>query len=341
MRAVEAFSRGDTVLDVGESALAARIFACIATLDGRSMTITGRGTLLMRPMNMGPLRDFGIDVSGDLVPLTVRGPLRGGRVDVDGSSGSQLITGLLMALPLAAEDSILRIKNPVSISYIQMTLDVLAHFGIAIERTDHDFFIRGKQKYLPRDYAVEGDWSGASCMLVAGAFSRSGVTVNGLSLVSHQADIAILDALKAAGAEVAADKNQVTVRRGAYDLRAFEFDATQCPDLFPALVALAAACDGESVLTGASRLHDKESSRAEVLAQEYEKLGIRIDMQGNIMKVMGGIPQGSEVSSHGDHRIAMSLAISRLRATEKIIIDDTACVSKSYSEFWKDYEYFR
>jgi 3-phosphoshikimate 1-carboxyvinyltransferase len=333
--AAEAFARGETVLDVGESALAANIFACLAALDGREITITGHGTLPLRPLNMAPLRELGVSVTGDRVPFSVRGPLVGGRVAVDGAAGSQIVTGLLMALPLAARDSVIRVENPTSIPYIYMTLDVLARFGVAIGREGWEFFVGGGQRYMPADHEVEGDWSGASCLLVAGAFSAAGVTVAGLSAASRQGDKAILDALEAAGAEVVRGEGEVTVRRGG-GLRAFAFDATDCPDLFPALVALAAACDGESVLHGASRLRHKESPRGEALREEYAKIGIEVALEGDTMRIRGGVPHGARVSGHGDHRIVMSLAVSALRASGEVVIDGAQCVAKSYPQFWED-----
>lgn len=340
MRAAEAFTRGEIVLDVGESALAANIFACLAALDGCERTIMGHGTLLRRPLNMEPLRSLGVEVSGDKLPLTVKGPMRGGRVMIDGTAGSQILTGLLMALPLVLESTVLNVENPKSIPYICMTLDVLEKFGVTVERDGWEFRIAGGQHYKPADYVVEGDWSGASCVLVAGAFSEEGVTVKGLSLGSRQGDKAILEALEAAGVEVIRGENCVTVRRGG-GLRAFDFDATDCPDLFPALMALAAACDGESVLRGVARLRNKESSRGEILQQEYTKIGIESVINGDIMRVRGGVLHDAQVSVHGDHRIAMSLAVSGLRARGEVIIDEPECVAKSYPQFWEDYEYFR
>ncbi len=337
LRAAEAFARGDTVSDVGESALAANIFACLAALDGRERVVAGHGTLLQRPLNMEPLRSLGAEVSGDKLPLTIKGPLRGGCVAVDGSAGSQIVTGLLMALPLAAGNSVIRVENPVSIPYICVTLDVLAHFGINVERDGWEFRIAGDQCYKPAGYVVEGDWSGASCILVAGAFTNAGVTVTGLSMASRQGDKAILKALEAAGAEVVRGSGFVSVRRGG-GLRAFEFDAIDCPDLFPALVALAAACDGESVLRGAGRLQHKESPRGEILQQEYTKMGIEVFIDGDALRVHGGVPHAARVAGHGDHRIVMSLAVSALRACGEVVIEGRECVAKSYPQFWKDNE---
>jgi 3-phosphoshikimate 1-carboxyvinyltransferase len=341
MRAAEALRAGAATLDVGESALAARLFMPIAALGDRPVTITGRGTLLGRPMDViiNSLRGLGVSVtsSGGRLPVTVYGGLRGGEVTIDGSAGSQAVTGLLMALPLATGDSVLKVENPVSRPYIDMTLSVLAHFGVEVERgASMQYFIRGGQRYVPRDYAVEGDWSAASCLLVAGAMCGE-VAVGNLNLQSLQADIAILDALTIAGAEVVKHADSVIVSTPDF-MRNFKFDATDCPDLCPAVVALAAACEGVSVIRGVRRLRDKESDRARALAEEFGRLGIAVAVDGDEMRVRGGVPCGATVSSRGDHRIAMSLAVSALRADGEVVIEGREAVAKSYPAFWRDLE---
>ena len=143
-----------------------------------------------------------------------------------------------------------------------------------------------------------------------------------------------------AGAELIHETDRITVRRR--ELRAFEFDATQCPDLFPPLAALAAACEGESVITGTSRLAHKESDRAETLREEYAKVGIEIDLsQDDTMRIRGGAIRPAVVTSHGDHRIAMSMAVSALRATGAVTIENAEAVAKSYPGFFEDLERLR
>lgn len=330
--------RGD-VLSVGESGLSARLFTPIAALCDRPIRIEGRGTLLHRPMDMmvAPLRRLGVDVrdGGGRLPIEVCGPMRGGEIDVDGSVSSQFITGLLLALPLAAEDTVLHVENAVSRHYLDMTIDTAERFGVKIQHNDYaEFYIEGGQSYTPVDMAIEGDWSAAAILLVAGAVAGE-VTLENMSLLSKQADVSICDALVRAGASVINDDHSITVAHR--DLAAFEFDATQSPDLFPALVALAAAAEGESVIKGTSRLEHKESNRAEVLRSEYAKLGIEIDLDDDdTMRVRGGkIRSGATVESFHDHRIAMSLAVSALRSEGAITIRDAECVAKSFPEFFE------
>ena len=328
-------------LYVGESGLATRLFTPIASLCKSSINIQGEGTLLYRPMEMmiEPLRALGVTVrdGGGFLPIEVQGPIHGGEVTVDGSISSQFITGLLLALPMAEEDTTLFVEDAVSTPYIDMTIDTAQRFGVEIMHNKGDyseFFIEGGQKYTATDIAIEGDWSGASTMLVAGAIAGE-VTINNLSTLSHQADTAICRALERAGAGIIIEHDSITVSKR--ELRAFEFDATNAPDLFPALAALAAAAEGESRIIGTSRLRHKESDRAETLRQEYEKLGIEVDIsEDNVMKIRSGKIRPAEVFSHNDHRIAMSLAASALRCEGEVNILAAECVEKSYPDFFKD-----
>ena len=330
-------------LHVGESGLATRLFTPIASLWHESLTIQGEGTLLHRPMLMmiEPLRALGVSVrdGGGFLPIEVQGPIHGGEVEVDGSISSQFITGLLLSLPLAEEDTTLKVNSPVSTPYIDMTIDTARLFGIEIMHKEGDyteFFIEGGQKYTPADISIEGDWSGASTILVAGAIAGE-VTVKNISTLSKQADTAIIRALERAGAGIVIEHDSVTVSKRP--LKAFNFDATNCPDLFPALAALAAACEGVSIIKGTSRLRHKESDRAETLRQEYEKLGIEIDInEEDVMKIRGGKISPASVYSHGDHRIAMSLAVSALRCDGEVVIREAECVEKSYPTFFEDLE---
>lgn len=331
-----------SIIDIGESGLSARMFTPIAALCPEPITITGHGTICRRPMEMiiDPLCELGVDVRScnGLLPLTVEGPIAGGETTVDGSVSSQFITGLLMALPLAKQDTTFRVTSVKSVPYIDMTLDVLNRFGIETKHNDYiEFFVEGGQKYVPCEFSIEGDWSGASCMLVAGAVAGS-LTVRNLNQISKQADIAILDALAHAGAEIEIMQDAVKVTHPEY-LSAFEFDATNCPDLFSALVALAANCHGISHIYGAERLLHKESDRAQSLQEEYARLGIEVDIsRPDVMRVRGGEIKGTTVDSHADHRMAMSLAVAALNASDPVTIVGAETVDKSYPAFWADIE---
>ncbi|HNT93289.1 MAG TPA: 3-phosphoshikimate 1-carboxyvinyltransferase [Bacteroidales bacterium] len=330
--------QGDMTLNCGESGLALRMFSPVAALFPGVITLTGHGSLLQRPVSMisEALSQLGIkaDTNGGLLPVRLSGRLRAGRVLIDGSAGSQLLTGLLMALPVAEADSRLDVANLTSKPYIGLTLGLLHDFGITVENEDYRIFrIPGNQSYRAHEYTVEGDWSGAAFLLVAGA-TAGRVTVTNLNADSLQADRAILSALKEAGALPVVEPGGITAAISG--LRAFTFDATDSPDLFPPLAALAASCEGKSSIRGVSRLRHKESDRAEAIAEVLGAMKISVRLRGDEMIITGGRVQGAVVSSHNDHRIAMMAAVMAAGAAGKVTITGAESVAKSYPGFFKD-----
>ncbi len=332
-------------LDVTESGLAMRLFAPVAALWNQTVTIDGRGTLLSRPVSMmyEPFRQLGVDFRADHghVPIEVTGPCRGNEVTLDGSLSSQFLTGLLLALPARGEEATVRVENPVSTPYIDITIDTARRFGVDILHTEGDyteFFIPAGQHYRPAVFPIESDWSAAAILLVAGAIAGR-VTVFHLSTLSLQADRSVLEALERAGARLEIEHDSVTASQS--ELRAFHFDATQSPDLFPALVALAAAAEGVSEIEGVRRLLHKESDRAAALVEEYGRLGIEVGIDGDRMYVRGGRVSAATVDGHGDHRIVMSLAVTALRADGPVTIEGAESVSKSNPTFFNDLELLR
>ncbi len=325
-------------LSAGESGLGIRTFTPIASLFPQTIKLTGEGSLLNRPIDMveTPLRNLGVEVtsSDGYLPLTVSGPLKGGNTEVDGSISSQVLTGLLIALPMAENDSILKVNKLQSIPYIDMTLDILKEFGAEVKQENYETFrIKGSQKYKARNYKIEGDWSGAAFHLVAGAIAGE-VEVKGLNPDSLQADRAILDAIKNSGAQIKVSEESIHVETAS--LKAFEFDATHCPDLFPPLVVLAAACEGKTRIKGVTRLYHKESNRALVLQKEMRKLGIEIQLDEDVMSIKGGKIKEGKIHSNNDHRIAMAGAIAALIASGPIVIEHAEAINKSYPDFFED-----
>lgn len=325
-------------LNCGESGLAVRMFSPIASLYPREITIDGTGSLKKRPMFIigDALHQLGVRClsSDGFLPLKINGPLKPGRCVIDGSLSSQVLTGLLMALPLTSGDSIITVNNLKSKPYVDMTVRLLKDFGIDIVNEHYrKFIIRGNQKFIARNYEVEGDWSGGAFLLVAGAVKGS-LRVQGLRRDSLQSDRAIIEALKKAGANIVIEENAVEV--SAADLKAFEFDATESPDLFPPLAVLASYARGVSEIKGASRLIHKESNRALALIEEFGKMNISIEMKGDALLITGGKIKGACVDSHNDHRIAMAAAVAALGAAGPVTVKDSDCVAKSYPEFFND-----
>jgi 3-phosphoshikimate 1-carboxyvinyltransferase len=277
-----------------------------------------------------------VSTNNGFLPVSVCGPLRGKSLTVDGSLSSQFISGLLMALPKSESASSLHVTNMKSGPYIQMTLSTLKQFGIEISQEQNTFTIPGNQSYKPATYHVEADWSSAGYWLTAAALGHP-VSVSGLSMRSLQADKALLDALMMAGCKVTFEGGHIRVDGSG--IRSFEFDATNCPDLFPALVVLAAKCQGISTIKGVTRLVHKESDRGRALQMEFGKMGLRIDLEEDEMKIHGtGRLQGATVDSHHDHRIAMCLGIAGSIANGETILTNAEAVSKSYPDFWLCFE---
>ena len=398
-----------TELHVGESGLLTRMMIPVmAQLCAGPVTFTGEKTLLNRPLTGAReiMEAFGasavnsfadaqatssitsevedrVEKSTDTlrVPLTVKGPLKAGRAEISGKHGSQLISGLLMALPFADRNSSVIVKDPKSIPYMFITLEVLKKFGIKVGNdmlggpdflesggdwslcTEMVFKVKGGQKYRAANINLEGDWSAAANFLVAGAVF-GGTELSGLDTTSLQADLSIMDILMDAGASLSqldGDKGNITAQRAP--LKAFSADASNCPDLFPILAVLAAFCQGTSRLAGVGRLANKESDRAKAILEMLTQMGVKASIEKDELIIEGhtlvqrlmspvipsevppvipseaegsvapGLLKGGAYTSHHDHRMVMALKVASLGADSPIIIDDEACVAKSFPQF--------
>ena len=327
----------------GESGLSIRMFTPIIALSDQEISIQGSGSLVSRPMDFFDqvLPQLGVRIrsNGGKLPMKVQGPLQPCDIEVDGSLSSQFLTGLLMAFAGAGASGVsILVRDLKSKPYIDLTLEVMKQFGLPVPEHDRhrSFHFPGRPGPAIDEvqYTVEGDWSGGAFLLVAGAIAGP-VTVRGLDPGSTQADRAILDALMAANAAVAMDAKGITVHPGEMD--GFYFDATDCPDLFPPLVALAAYCKGSSRIKGVSRLTHKESNRAFSLQEEFDKMGLWIELEDDLMTVHGGgTLKGADFYSHHDHRIAMATAVAALGADSVSVIEGAEAVNKSYPDFFED-----
>ena len=356
-------------LDTGESGLLTRLaIPVLAAIGDGNLTVTGHGTLPNRPLSGASdiMASFGVLLSNAAeregkevhIPAQVKGRLIPGTADISGKGGSQLISGLLMALPLCDKDSLLHVSEPKSIPYMYITLDVLRHFGIQTRSemegdaemleaddwsacTGISFKVRGRQRYRSADFAIEGDWSAAANYLVAGAIFGS-AELTGLDTKSLQADLTIIDILVEAGAVVSQlDEGTVCVRKAP--LEAFRQELSHAPDLFPIVAVLAAFCAGESRIGGVSRLATKESNRAEAILQMLQQMGVEAHIEDDVLVIFGEtlsarllsgrLLKGGEYTSRHDHRMVMALKVASLGTESPIVIDDEACVGKSFPGF--------
>ena len=329
-------------MNCGESGLGIRMFAPIAALSDQEIIINGSGSLLSRPMNffdeIFPSLGIKIESNHGKLPIKIKGPLKPVDITIDGSLSSQFLTGLLMAYGKAATQPVtITVNNLKSKPYIDLTLQVMKEFGYSVINHQYESFEihpLNASSHQPKNYLVEGDWSGAAFLLVAGAIAGE-ITVKGLNVFSFQADKAILRALTMSEAVVSIAEDQIVIGPGK--LKAFHFDATDCPDLFPPLVALASFCEGTTVIEGVSRLAHKESNRGLTLQEEFGKMGIEIKLQDDLMLVEGGKGiNAATVHSHHDHRIAMACAVTALKANGETTIEEAEAINKSYPTFYSD-----
>jgi 3-phosphoshikimate 1-carboxyvinyltransferase len=326
-------------INIGESGLACRLMTAVLAVEAQDLKITGEGTLNSRKIdvyeNLLPQLKVDFQSTGGKLPLQLNGTLEGGSMLVDGSFGSQYISGLLMALPQCKEDSVLKVQDQKSRPYVLMTIKTLAEFGVNISLDKEDIFrITGNQNYRSTRYQVEGDWSSASYWLVAAALGLN-IEISGLAWDSLQADKMMLNALLAAGCKIQNVDSSIKVH--GKQRHPFQFDASHCPDLFPALATLAALTPGTSRIKGVNRLYNKESDRANALLTEFSKLGVLIQIEEDEMVIEGQEQlKGATISTYGDHRIAMCIAIAGMFNDEGIEIANPEVVNKSYPEFWGD-----
>lgn len=361
-------------LNVEESGLLCRLMIIAAghllKPNGlKSVTIKGKGSLNSRELfaSNKPLQEIGIDVKTNqgMLPAKITGSLKSASLELSGKGGSQLLSGMLMALPLCDKTSRIELSEPTSIPYIDLTIKAIRDFGVIVENRDYrEFKIPGKQKYKPNNFIpIDGDWSGASMLMVGGAITN-GITITNLSLNSKQADEKIIEVLEGCGVEVSVTEypkylvmcgdipcvfkeennkeiilgSSIEIVKPKHPLLPFELDATNYPDLFPSLVVLALNCNGVSKIKGVQRLSNKESNRAESLLCEFTKLGATIEIDGDWMVIKGGKLHGGLCSSHNDHRIAMAIMTASLNIEEQVYVDNLDCISKSFPDFVKNFK---
>ena len=327
-------------LPCGESGSTLRFLLPQAGALGTEAVFHRKGRLPQRPLRPldEELRSHGMKLREEGEALYASGMLTAGDYTLPGNVSSQFISGLLMALPQLPGDSRLTVTGDLeSAGYVAMTEDALAESGIRWQRTGQVWSIPGGQRFRPpRLCQVEGDWSNAAFFLCAGALSRRGVTVEGLSLRSSQGDQAVLRLLRRFGAEVTEREGAVTVRSGM--LHGITVDAGPIPDLIPTLSVVAAASVGDSRMENARRLRDKESDRLEGTAALIRDLGGSARVEGDTLIIHGrGGLRGGNASVLGDHRLAMAAAIAACACRESVTVDDSRCVEKSYPRFWEDF----
>ncbi len=336
-------------IDCLESGSTLRFFIPIAAALGGEWRFTGKGRLPQRPLGayeeLLPAHGVKFDSQGGL-PLRIAGKLLPGEYRLSGDVSSQFITGLLFSLPLLEGDSEIVLTSPLqSEGYVTLTLGVLRAFGVTAFRTDRGWKVPGGQRYAARDYTVEGDWSQAAFFLSMAALSPAGAKVRllGLDRDSLQGDKACVERFEGFGLRTRWDGAVLEAwnPKAGEDfagLAGYTIDASQIPDMVPALAVCGALSRGETRIVNAGRLRLKESDRLAAMEEALNALGGRVQSTRDSL-ILQGVQElsGGTVQGCNDHRVVMALSAAALRCRGDLCVTDEESIRKSYPGFFEDF----
>jgi len=333
---------GSDLIDMGNSGTGLNLFCSAAALGSRSRRFDGDASLRTRPVKplLKALEQLGASVIVEGVtqdlPFVVRGPLTGGRADVDGIS-SQFVSSLLLAAPLIPNDSHITVHNLHEQPYVEMTLWWLARQGIEFEHSKEftTYKISGSQSYKSFDMAIPADFSSAAFSAVAAALGGETIEISGLDFSDPQGDKLVFDHLETMGAKV--ERGDGVVRVGGGELRGAIIDLNATPDALPALAVAATAAKGETAFTNVAQARIKETDRIAVMVSELQKMGIEARELPDGMVVRGGRLRGAGVDGHSDHRVVMALAVAGMNADGETEICTAESAAITYPSFVEDF----
>jgi 3-phosphoshikimate 1-carboxyvinyltransferase len=335
------FKSGDEKIDVGNSGTSMRFLTALSALRNGITLLDGSERMRKRPIGglLSGLGELGVraysQMGNDCPPVIVESHgLEGGTVRVKGDESSQFLSGLLMMAPYGQRDVNIEVTGSfVSKPYVDITRDIMSVFGVEIRNQGYrSFFIKAGQRYLPQKYRIEGDVSNASYFFSAAAVCGGRVKVKNLNPATIQGDIRFIDILERMGCGVTRGSDWIEVLGG--ELHGIEVDMIEMPDLVPTLAVTAAFARGKTVIQNIGHLRFKESDRIHALSVELGKMGIRIEEGKDWLGIEGGKPQGAEIETYDDHRMAMSFAVAGL-AVPEVKIKGERCVDKSFPGFWE------
>lgn len=330
-------------IDVGPAGTTMRFLTALcAGISGADIILRGSERMHARPILqlVDALRMLGAEIdylgSQGCPPLRIRSQqtLRGGSVTVDGSISSQFISALLLTAPLHSQPLSIEVAGQqISKSYIDMTLQSVADFGVAFENESYLRYRSHGSRFQPRDYDIEGDASGASYLWGLAAVSDGTVTVHNVNPDSAQGDMQFPELLARMGCTVSRAERSVTVT-GSPSLAGIQADMSNMPDTAQTLAVIAAVATGTTTITGLSTLRVKETDRIAALHTELAKLGIQSEAGPDYLVIHGGAPHAASIATYDDHRMAMSFAMLGARLPG-ISIQEPLVVEKSFPTFWQ------
>jgi len=329
----------DQIIDVGNSGTTLRVAMGSAALaaTGRRVGFTGDEQIQTRPV--GPLIDSLNDLGAKCVslkdngkvPVEITGRLTGGKTTIAAAT-SQYLSSLLLCVPLASEDTEIDVSLLNEPGYVQMTLDWLDKQQIEYENDQmRRFSVKGNQSYKAFDAKIPADFSSATFFLCAAALGGDDVTLLGLDFADSQPDKAVVDYLKAMGADISVGENSVTVK--AATLKGTELDMNETPDALPAMAVTAAFAEGTTKLLNVPQARSKETDRIACMAQELKKMGVEVEELPDGLIIRGGRPKPAELHGWADHRIVMALSLAGLNVESRSSIDTAEAISVTFPDY--------
>lgn len=325
---------------LGNSGTSMRLLAGIAALGNTAYTLTGDERMCQRPMNelLDALNLIQVEAKSrnpnGTPPVFIRGLGRkGGHTSIDCSKSSQYLSSLLMMGALMENGLVITLPGPpVSLPYIDLTLDIMNQFGVRAHRIhDLEYQVPGCQIYEPGEYRVEPDLSNAGYFWAAGAVTGREISVANIQKNSLQGDLKQIKILEKMGCSLKIQKNSVAVK--GHDLKGVEVDMGDTPDAVPAIAVVAAFARGRTRIINIGHLRVKECDRIEAVSSQLIKMGIKVTQGIDFLEIEGGTPHGAFIETFNDHRIAMAFSVAGL-VVEGIKIENEACVEKSFPGYW-------
>lgn len=340
------FNGGSETIDMGNSGTSTNLFTSVAAIGSRKRRLDGDRSLRSRPFR--PLLEalaqlgaiFVIDPSATRdLPFTIEGPIRGGKVTVNGRS-SQFVSSLLFSCPLLEHDSTIAVDNIREQPYIELTLWWLKKQGIELTHASDltTFSIKGGQTYKPFNLTIPSDFSSATFAACAAAMTGSSLNLTGLDFSDPQGDKAVFDVLKTMGASVAFKSDGVTVSAPEKNLHGSTIDLNTMPDALPAISVAACMADGATTIVNVGHARDKETDRIRVMREELAKMGASITEQKDGLTILKSALKGTLVNGQDDHRVVMALALAGMVAEGETIIDTADAAAVTYPSFVDDFK---
>ncbi len=326
-------------IDVGNSGTTLRIAMGSAALikHGQTVNLTGDEQIQSRPVAplMEALTNLGAKCSSlknnGKAPVLISGQLAGGKTAIAAST-SQYLSSLLLCTPLAANDSEIEVTLLNEPGYVQMTLDWLDKQEIKYQNDDmRHFKIKGRQRYKGFDATIPADFSSATFFLCAAALAADEVTLLGLDFEDSQPDKAVVDYLKAMGADINIKPASVTIRAAA--LKGTETDMNQTPDALPAVAVTAAFAEGTTRLVNVPQARAKETDRIKCMAEELHKMGVDVEELPDGLIIRPGEPRPAELDGRSDHRIVMALSLAGLVLDGQCNIDTAEAINVTFPDY--------